>query len=113
LTALTKKNCIPCNKNVPKLTGHLLESLLAEFNTWQLIQEKKIEKIKKSFSFKNFMQTLEFTNKIGNISELEGHHPELHLQWGKVTVFWWTHKIKGLHENDFIMAKKTDLLYIE
>ena len=110
MTALTKKNCTPCNKDVPRLTGNLLKSLLGEFNTWQLIQEKKIGK---SFSFKNFKQAIEFANKIGNISELEGHHPEIHLQWGKVTVFWWTHKIKGLHENDFIMAKKTDLLYIQ
>jgi 4a-hydroxytetrahydrobiopterin dehydratase len=63
------------------------------------------------FRFKNFRQALEFTNKIGDIAEQEGHHPVIVTEWGRVKVSWWTHKIQGLHQNDFIMAAKTDELY--
>ncbi len=64
-----------------------------------------------SFKFKNFVQSLEFTNQVGALAEAEGHHPALLTEWGRVTVTWWTHKIKGLHRNDFIMAAKTDQLF--
>jgi 4a-hydroxytetrahydrobiopterin dehydratase len=65
----------------------------------------------RAFKFKNFTEALAFTDQVGEIAEEEGHHPALFTEWGKVTVRWWTHKIGGLHENDFIMAAKTDRLY--
>ena len=70
-----------------------------------------IKRLTRNFMFKNFKQALDFTNKVGKIAEEEGHHPVMVTQWGKVKVSWWTHKIKGLHRNDFIMAAKTDNLY--
>lgn len=69
-----------------------------------------IKRLEKSFKFKDFAEALAFTNKVGKIAEKEGHHPDILTEWGRVTVSWWTHKIKGLHRNDFIMAAKTDAL---
>ena len=67
--------------------------------------------LERVFKWKNFVQALAFTNRVGELAEEEGHHPALLTEWGKVTVTWWTHKIKGLHRNDFIMAARTDQLY--
>lgn len=72
-----------------------------------------ISHLERTFRFKNFAQALAFTNRVGELAESEGHHPQLLTEWGKVKVSWWTHIIRGLHQNDFIMAAKTDLLVIE
>jgi 4a-hydroxytetrahydrobiopterin dehydratase len=77
-------------------------------NGWQVIEEHHLEK---EFAFKNFRQALDFTNKIGEVAETEGHHPDIYLAWGKVKVLVWTHKINGLTESDFIYAAKTDQCY--
>jgi 4a-hydroxytetrahydrobiopterin dehydratase len=77
-----------------------------------MVYEKDgIKRLERTFKFKNFVQALEFTNQVGGLAEEEGHHPALLTEWGRVTVTWWTHKIKGLHRNDFIMAAKTDKQY--
>ncbi|HJN59272.1 MAG TPA: 4a-hydroxytetrahydrobiopterin dehydratase, partial [Dehalococcoidia bacterium] len=78
-----------------------------------LFNENGIRKIKKQFKVSNFQEALTFTIKLGKLSEEEGHHPLLTLEWGKVSVVWWTHKIKDLHMNDFIMASKTDELFMK
>lgn len=78
---------------------------------WEVVERENILRLERVFKFKNFVQALEFTNRVGKIAEEEGHHPALLTEWGKVTVTWWTHKIKGLHRNDFIMAAKTDEVY--
>jgi 4a-hydroxytetrahydrobiopterin dehydratase len=75
---------------------------------WQVLEVDGIPRLQRTFKFKNFVQALDFTNKVGELAEAEDHHPALLTEWGKVTVAWWTHKIKGLHRNDFIMAAKTD-----
>jgi len=78
---------------------------------WQIIEQDNIKMLERVFKFENFSEALRFTNKIGEIAEAEGHHPSIRTDWGRVTVKWWTHKIRGLHRNDFIMASKTDQLY--
>ncbi len=78
---------------------------------WQLVQRDHIPRLERLFSFGNFADALAFTAKVGELAEAEAHHPALLTEWGKVTVTWWTHKIRGLHRNDFIMAAKTDQLY--
>jgi len=78
---------------------------------WQLIEREGVKRLERAFKFKNFAQALDFTNRVGALAEAEGHHPAILTEWGRVTVTWWTHKIKGLHRNDFIMAAKTDQLY--
>ena len=70
-----------------------------------------IKRLEKVFKLKNFVEALEFTNKIGEVAEEQGHHPLIITEWGRVTVQWWSHKIKGLHNNDFIMAAKTEELF--
>jgi 4a-hydroxytetrahydrobiopterin dehydratase len=78
---------------------------------WEVVEVEGILRLQRVFKHKNFAQALSFTNKVGELAEAEDHHPALLTEWGKVTVTWWTHKIKGLHRNDFIMAAKTDELY--
>ena len=77
---------------------------------WSIVEVDGIRRLTRSFSFADFREALTFTNEVGAIAEEEGHHPALLTEWGKVTVTWWTHKIRGLHVNDFIMAAKTDVL---
>lgn len=78
---------------------------------WMIIEVDGVQRLERVFKFKNFVEALDFTNKIGEIAEQEDHHPLIVTEWGKVTVQWWTHVVKGLHKNDFIMAAKTDELY--
>ncbi len=87
------------------------EAMLPQIPTWQIVERDGIKRLERIYTFKNFIDALAFTNKVGEIAESEGHHPALLTEWGKVTVTWWTHKLWGLHQNDFIMAAKTDQLY--
>ncbi len=77
---------------------------------WKVVEDGGVKKLQRTFKFKNFAQALAFTNAVGEIAEEEGHHPVIELTWGRATVTWYTHKIKGLHQNDFVMAAKTDEL---
>jgi 4a-hydroxytetrahydrobiopterin dehydratase len=80
---------------------------------WQLVERDGISRLERTFEFPTFTDALAFTNRVGALAEEEGHHPALLTEWGRVTVSWWTHKIRGLHRNDFIMAAKTDALAAE
>ena len=102
--------CIACRAGEPTLTDAEIEGLLLHVNGWDVKEVNGMKRLDKVFNLKNFSQALEFTNKIGAIAEEEGHHPLIITEYGRVTVDWWTHKIGGLHKNDFIMAAKTDEL---
>jgi len=103
---LSEKHCIPCKGGVPPLKGEELLLLYRQLeNGWQIVNEHQLEK---EFTFKNFRDALAFVNRIGEIAEAEGHHPDLFLAWGKVKITTWTHKIDGLTESDFILAAKCD-----
>jgi 4a-hydroxytetrahydrobiopterin dehydratase len=78
---------------------------------WGIVERDGIKRLRRVFSVDDFALALAFTKKVGELAEEEGHHPALLTEWGRTTVTWWTHKIKGLHRNDFIMAAKTDELY--
>ncbi len=108
---LVEIKCIPCRGDEPPAT----DAEIVEFHTqapdWIVIERDGIKRLERAFKFKNFVQALAFTNRVGDIAETQGHHPALLTEWGRVTVTWWTHKIKGLHRNDFVMAAKTDQLY--
>lgn len=105
---LSSKECIPCSIGAPTLDLMQIKEYLDNINKeWQVKENKYIERI---FKFKNFKEALDFTNKVGNLAEEEGHHPDIYLSWGRVVIKLWTHKIGGLHENDFILAAKVDLL---
>lgn len=107
---LSEKNCVPCQGGIPPLSLEEAEQLLAQTPGWSLIQEGK--RLERRFTFKNFAAALEFVNRVGGIAESEGHHPDIGFGWGYANVVYYTHKIGGLHENDFVMAAKTNGLYV-
>ncbi len=88
-----------------------MKTLKPRIPDWDIITKNNIQHLEKSYTFKNFVQALAFTNKVGQLAEREYHHPTIVTDWGKVTVTWVTHTIKGLHINDFAMAAKTDALF--
>ncbi len=105
---LSSKTCTPCRGGMPPLTRTEAEDYLNGASGWALMDDGR--RIERSFSFKNFKEAMDFVIKIGNVSELEGHHPDISFGWGWAKVSWQTKKLKGLHENDFIMAAKTNEL---
>jgi 4a-hydroxytetrahydrobiopterin dehydratase len=108
---LAAGNCVPCRGGEPPLSEAEIEDLLFHVPQWRVEQHSGIPHLERTFKFKNFAEALDFTNEVGSIAEKEDHHPMLVTEWGKVTVHWWTHVVKGLHKNDFIMAAKTDEVY--
>jgi 4a-hydroxytetrahydrobiopterin dehydratase len=105
---LTQLKCIACRKGEPTVTDEEIAEFRPQVPGWNIVEVDGINHLVKEFKFDSFVHALAFTNKIGELAEEEGHHPALLTEWGKVTVSWWTHKIGGLHRNDFIMAAKTD-----
>ena len=107
-SALADRACIPCKGGVPPLEGAELEGMLAALGgEWAVVEGHHLEKV---YRFDNFRQALAFTNRVGELAEAQGHHPDIHLSWGKVRLEIWTHKIDGLHDSDFILAAKADRL---
>ena len=105
---LKEQACKACHAGTARITDEEAKQLKPQIPEWEIIKEDGIQKLQRIFAFSNFIDALNFTHKVGLTAEYENHHPRLITEWGKVTVLWWTHKIKGLHQNDFIMASKTD-----
>jgi len=111
MTKLSQLKCIACRGDDPKLTGAEIAELHPMVEDWDVIEVDGIKRIQRIFKVKNFVQAMELANKVGEIAEEEDHHPMLVVEWGRLTVQWWTHVVKGLHKNDFIMAAKTDEIF--
>ena len=111
MAELAGETCIACRGGEPPLADEQIRRMRAEVPHWSVEDREGIKHLERVFRFGDFRSALEFTNRVGEIAEAQGHHPALLTEWGRVTVTWWTHKIKGLHRNDFIMAAKTDELY--
>ena len=107
---LTQSSCVACRRDAPTVTDAEIAELHPQVPDWELVEVDGVKRLTRVFSFDGFAQALAFTNKVGDLAEREGHHPALLTEWGRTTVSWWTHKIKGLHHNDFVMAAKTDQL---
>jgi 4a-hydroxytetrahydrobiopterin dehydratase len=107
MSELAAKTCVPCRGGVPPLRGAELESLRKQVPGWDVVSEHHIHR---TFTFPDFRQSLDFVNRVGELAEQQGHHPDIFLTWGKVEITLWTHKIDGLTESDFIMAAKIDQL---
>lgn len=105
MTELAQRTCVPCKGGVPPLAGEELAKLARQLPGWKVVEKHHIEK---SFNFSDFVSALEFVKAIGAVAEEQGHHPDILLRWGKVTVTIWTHKIDGLTESDFILGAKID-----
>lgn len=110
METLTQQRCTACDRNSPRLSDEELTQLLPEIPEWKLIERDGVPRLERTFEVADFASALGLTNKVGTLAEEEGHHPALLTEWGRVTVTWWTHKIRGLHRNDVIMAAKTDQL---
>jgi 4a-hydroxytetrahydrobiopterin dehydratase len=106
MSDLSQKHCVPCRGGVPPLKGDLVKVLAQRLGGgWKVVDEHHLEKV---YTFDDFQQALAFTNRVGEIAEAEGHHPDIQLAWGRVALTIWTHKIDGLTESDFILAAKAD-----
>jgi len=110
MTVLHQQHCEACRADAPRVSDEELATLLHDIPAWSAPVRNNILQLERTFTFHNFADALAFTNKVGAMAEQENHHPAITTEWGKVTVTWWTHKIHGLHRNDFIMAARTDQL---
>jgi 4a-hydroxytetrahydrobiopterin dehydratase len=105
---LASKECIPCKGGVPPLKGEDLQKLNTQLPEWKVVDEHHLSR---HFKFSDFKSALAFVNRVGDLAEKVGHHPDIYLTWGKVNIDIWTHKINGLTESDFILAAKIDKLF--
>jgi 4a-hydroxytetrahydrobiopterin dehydratase len=110
MAALTAERCVACRKDAPRATEAEIAQLLPQIPEWRLVERDGVMRLERVFRLVDFRQALAFVQALGELAESEGHHPVLVLDYNRVTVTWWTHKIHGLHRNDFIMAAKTDEL---
>lgn len=114
MTDLINQSCVSCSSEEQALANSELAEYLQQLIGWQVVQgtgaRDALQKLEKTFTFENYQQAIDFTNRVAEMAEGEDHHPALLVEWGKVKVTWWTHTIGGLHSNDFICAAKTDLL---
>jgi 4a-hydroxytetrahydrobiopterin dehydratase len=109
MTDLASGKCIPCRTGDPALTEVEIAERLPQIPEWELIEADGIPRLQRVFKFKNYVEAMAFANKVAMTAEKEDHHPLMVVEWGRVTVQWWTHVVKGLHQNDFVMAAKTDI----
>ena len=110
MNQLTNKTCVACRVGAPLATEDEINDFKQQLPNWSIVEEDAVKRLKRGFTFNNFVDAVAFTQKVAVLAEDENHHPAILTEWGKVTVCWWTHKINGLHVNDFIMAAKTDQL---
>ena len=108
MSNLSQLKCVACRGGEPKLTDEQINEFQPQVPNWQVKEIEGVKRLEHVYKLKNFVEAMAFTTKIAMIAEKEDHHPLIITEWGRVTVQWWTHKIKGLHQNDFIMAAKTD-----
>lgn len=110
MTDLTERRCEACRADAPQATEQEIEEYMAQIPDWEIVDVDGVKQLRRQYKLKNFAEALAFANKVGEIAEEEDHHPAILVEYGKVTLTWYTHKIKGLHVNDFIMAARSDQL---
>jgi len=111
MSGLTESSCVPCRGGVPPLGDAEIAALAPGVPEWRTVVREGIQRIEREYRFEDFRKALDFTVAVGELAEREQHHPDIHVAWGRVRVETWTHKIKGLHRNDFILAAKCDRIY--
>lgn len=108
MVELSQQSCEACRADAPIISDEDLRALMPKIPDWSVIVVDEIMQLSREYKFRNFEQAMAFSNRVGDIAEAENHHPAILTEWGKVTVTWWSHKIRGLHKNDLIMAARTD-----
>ena len=111
MTELSKQACEACRADAPLISDDELRELMPSIPDWQVVVVDGIMQLQREFGFPDFVSALAFSNRVGELAETENHHPAILTEWGRVTVTWWSHKIRGLHRNDLILAARTDLVY--
>jgi 4a-hydroxytetrahydrobiopterin dehydratase len=111
MATLTTEKCTACRRDSPPVTEAEIAELKPQIPEWTILEREGIARLERVFRFGNFAEALRFSNRVGDLAEEEGHHPAILTEWGRVTVTLWTHKIRGLHRNDFVMAAKVDEFY--
>ena len=111
MVELSEQSCEACRADAALISDAELLQLMPAIPDWQVVIVDGVMQLTREFAFRNFAQAMAFANRVGDISEAEDHHPAILTEWGKVTVTWWSHKIRGLHKNDLIMAARTDQAY--
>lgn len=111
MNELAQLHCSAITSNSARLNAREIEQYLVKLPGWQVYEKEGEPRLEKTFQLKDFNRAVDFTNRVAHIANEEDHHPAILTEWGKVTVTWWTHRIKSLHLNDFIMAAKTEQLY--
>lgn len=109
---LCEQQCEACRIGAPLVSSEEIADFREQIPDWEILTAEGGERLSRTYKFRNFAEALAFSNRVGELAEAEGHHPAILTEWGKVTVQWWTHKIKGLHRNDLIMAARTDALLV-
>ena len=107
---LKESKCEACTIDAPLVTDSEAKDLILELDGWAIDNDSGINRLVKTYKFSNYAESVKFSNKVAELAENEDHHPKIILEYGCVEVLWWSHKIKGLHKNDFICAAKTDLI---
>tara|TARA_B100001059_G_scaffold131883_1_gene131990 strand:- start:528 stop:857 length:330 start_codon:yes stop_codon:yes gene_type:complete len=108
--SLKESKCEACTIDAPLVSNSEAEALISELDGWFIERGSGIDQLVKTYKFSNYAESLDFSNKVADLAESEDHHPKIVLEYGSVEISWWSHKIKGLHKNDFICAAKTDLI---
>lgn len=111
MSELSQASCVPCRGGVPPLGDAEIAPMLWQIPEWRVTEVQGVKHLEREFRFPDFVSAMAFAQRVGELAEQEQHHPDLHVAWGKVRVEVWTHKISGLHANDFILAAKTDELF--
>ncbi|WP_298775731.1 4a-hydroxytetrahydrobiopterin dehydratase [uncultured Shewanella sp.] len=112
MTKLADMQCEACQVGAPQVSDEELATLIKLIPDWTVVVRDGVMQLERVFKFKNFRLAMVFTNALADLAEADFHHPGILTEWGKVTVTWWSHSVKGLHQNDFIMAAKTDKLLV-
>lgn len=110
MSDLTHERCVACRRDAPRVTEAEIAELQPQIPDWRIVERDGVPRLERVFRFDDFSSAVAFTVRVALLAETEGHHPAILTEWGRVTVAWWTHKIRGLHRNDFISAAKTDAL---
>ncbi len=108
---LSEQGCEACRADAPRISDADLKRLITEISDWEIIVVDGIMQLRREFKFRDFAQAMAFSNRVGDLAEAVDHHPAILTEWGRVNVTWWSHKIRGLHKNDLIMAARTDKVY--
>ena len=110
MSKLSEQHCEACRADAPTVSQEEAAELQRQIPEWERLEVEGVPQLQRVFRLKNFAEAMAFANRVGELAEEQGHHPALLVEYGRLTVRWWTHKIGGLHRNDYIMAARTDAL---